>query len=190
MKRLRELARESLATEVALPSGRRAKITNLTIGFPAAPTARLPEGTLRSTYTSKPLVEIDGESLFGELAIVRLLVSDGWSAVWADTFHGAKFWADMPHRASPVQLPPRVRQLYGRIVEIKGSAAGCFDVIAWRGERVVFLEYKGPKDRPNRNELLWIDAALSSGVREEDLFFVGAAARRSVPQKAPEERSA
>ena len=184
------MARESLATEVALPSGRRARITSLTIRFPAAPTARLPEGALRSTYTSKPLVEIDGESLFGELAIVRLLGSDGWSAVWADTLNGQKFWAGMPHSASPVKLPPRVRELYERIVEIKGTAGGCFDVIAWKGERVVFLEYKGPKDRPNRNELLWIDAALSAGVLEEDLFFVGAAARRSVAQGAPEERSA
>ena len=137
----------------------------------------MPEGTLKSTYTTKPLVDVDGESLFGELAIVRWLAKDGWHALWADTFHGRKFWRDMPHLADPVEPPAKVRNLYARIAHLKGSASGCFDVVGWNNDRIIWLEYKGPKDKPNRNEGLWIDAALRAGVHVEDLVFVGDTAR-------------
>ena len=76
-------------------------------GFPAAAVGRLAEGVLSSTYTSKPLVEIDGEPLVGELAISRVLAQDGWTAVWADAFHGRKFWSAMPHVTQPVAFRPR-----------------------------------------------------------------------------------
>jgi hypothetical protein len=121
--------------------------------------------------------------MFGELAIAHHLKTDGWSAVWADTFHGQKFWNGMPHQISPVSIPTDVRQLYDRIAALKGSASGCFDVIAWKDGRTIFLEYKGPGDKPNKNELSWIDAALKAGVAEEDLFFVGDSARATVRAK-------
>jgi hypothetical protein len=43
----------------------------------------------------------------------------------------------------------------------------------------VWLEYKGPKDKPNRNELCWLEAAIGAGVREQDLVFVGDQTRRN-----------
>jgi hypothetical protein len=178
MDTLNQLAIATGATAQTLPSGRVAQIQTLTVRFPPANPPRLPDGALSRTYTSKPLVSFDGEGVFGEIAIVRSLRKDGWSAVWADTFHGGKFWADMPTRSSPVGLSARVQNLYDRIINLKGTPNGCFDVVAWKDGRVVWLEYKGPRDRPNRNEEIWVDAACSSGVREQDLFFVGAAARR------------
>jgi hypothetical protein len=167
-----------------LPSGRIARITAWTVGFPPASPNRLPPGTLAKTHTDKPLVQFAGEPLCGELAIARSLHQDGWAAVWADTFHGQKFWSGMPHQKSPVDLPADVRRLYDGIAETKGSASGCFDVIAWKNGRTIWLEYKGPNDRPNKNEPFWIDAALQAGVREEDLFFVGDSARPSTPRAA------
>jgi hypothetical protein len=177
MQTLRELAVRTETVAQPLPSGLMVRIESLTVRFPSADPPRLSDGVLSRTYTSKPLVNVDGDGVFGEIAIVRNLRKDGWSAVWADTFHGRKFWAEMPVGASPVALPPRVRGLYDRIAERKGNPNGCFDVIGWKAGRVVWLEYKGPKDRPNRNEELWIDAALACGVEEQDLFFVGASAR-------------
>lgn len=190
METLKSLA-STIGTAVErLPSGRIARIAAWTISFPPASPDRLPPGTLSKTYTDKPLVMVDGEPMFGELAVARWLAEDGWTAVWADTFHGRKFWEGMPHLTSAVALPTPVRTVYDDIVEIKGNAWGCFDVIAWKDGRTVFLEYKGPNDSPNKNEPSWIDAALQAGVREDDLFFVGDKARPTTrgedPQPSPE----
>lgn len=173
MLTLSRIASSVGVSEYALPSGASVRLTSLRIRFAPADPPRLEPGTLKSTYTTKPLVDIDGEPVFGELAIVRLLEKDGWTAVWADTFHGRKFWKDMPHKSEPVSPPEVIRSAYDRIAERKGGASGCFDVIAWKGDRVKWLEYKGPRDKPNMNEAKWIDAALQARVRAEDLVFVG-----------------
>lgn len=174
---LQRFATATGITNQVLPSGMIVRLPNWTVQFPPASPSRLLVGVLKPTYTSKPLVDVDGESVFGELAIVRWLAKDRWSALWADTFHGRKFWSDMPHRGTPVDPPARVKDLYDRIAMRKGGPSGCFDVVAWSEERIVWLEYKGPKDKPNRNELCWLEAAIGAGVRESDLVLVGEKAR-------------
>lgn len=153
--------------------------------FPEAANPRLAPGTLSSTYTTKPLVEVNGQAVFGEIAIVRCLEQDGWSALWADTFHGRKFWRDMPHLGKPAEPPPHVRDLYNRIAAFKGTPSGCFDVVAWRDDRVIWLEYKGPGDKANKNEALWIEAALLAGVQPTDLVFVGLQSPRTKRTSGP-----
>lgn len=172
MRTLRNLATATGVASVPLPSGTTARIPAWKVRFNSASPDRLPEGVLSKTYTSKPLVIVGDEALFGELEVVRLLERDGWSAVWADTFHG-KFWGSMPHQAAPVRLPKYPNEVYERVARGKGGPGGCFDVVAWKGEDVLFVEYKGPGDRPNKNEPQWIEAALGAGVRESDLLFVG-----------------
>jgi hypothetical protein len=122
---------------------------------------------------------VDGESLFGELAIVRCLQKDGWDAVWVDSFHDKGrhklFWRRLPHETKPYDLSQAARAwaMYERIVKANGGrAAGFFDVLAWQGERLLFVEYKGAGDRPNANEAAWVQAALSAGVREGELLYV------------------
>lgn len=174
-----------------MPNGGRSRIQTLRIAFPNASPPRLPEGTLPRTYTAKPLVSVDGDAMFGELAILRWLEKDGWSGVWVDTFHGGKFWNAMPHKAAPVSLPPKALALYGEIKRANGGkASGAFDVMAWRREQFMFVEYKGAGDASNKNEAAWIGAALAAGVSPGQLWFVvypasGAAARRSRPRPAP-----
>lgn len=162
-----------------LPSGKSVSIDTWTVSFPPANPAHLPEGVLPKTYTNKPLVQVDSESLFGELAILRWLQKDGWDGVWVDTFHdrgkGKLFWQGMPHETTPygLTMAPHARAVYDRILAIRGGkAGGFFDVLAWKGSRLLFVEYKGRGDRPNRNESLWIDAALEAGVKEEQMVFV------------------
>lgn len=38
------------------------------------------------SYGGKPVLNIDGEPLFAELAVLRLLEKDGFDGVWVDTF--------------------------------------------------------------------------------------------------------
>ena len=173
MESLVALASQTDLRPVPLPSGREAKIRALCVQFARATPDRLKPGLLAPTYTSKPLVSVDGDAMFGELAIVRWLEKHGWEGVWVDTFHGQKFWRVMPHKSSPVVLPPPVQARYDAVKAANGGrASGFFDVMAWRGEQIIHLEYKGSGDLSNRNEAAWIEAALAAGVPEFDLWFV------------------
>jgi hypothetical protein len=79
----------------------------------------------------------------------------------------------MPHKSTPVSLPPAARALYDAIrIANDGRASGAFDVMAWRNGEFAFLEYKGEGDRSNRNESRWVAAALSVGVLPSQLWFV------------------
>ena len=115
--------------------------------------------------------------LFGELAIARCLERDGWEAVWVDSYHSKKerlFWRDLPDRSLPFDLS-RVQvahEAYERIFIVNGGVGGFFDVLAWKGSEVVFIEYKGARDGPNGNELRWIESALQAGLDESSLYFV------------------
>jgi hypothetical protein len=159
--------------QCALPSGERVALRRLTIRFGRASPDRLPEGSLPPTYTVKPLVTFHGAAMFGELAVLRWLEVDGWEGVWLDTFHARRAWREMPSRAVPVALPAPAQALYDAIVDANGGrAGGTFDVMAWRGAHTIFVEYKDPRDRPNRNESRWIAAAISAGVSPNDLLIV------------------
>ena len=162
--------------ECALPGGGAARIRRLRVRFGRASPDRLRPSVLAPTYIAKPLVTFDGAAMFGELAVLRWLETDGWEGVWVDTFHGRRFWRAMPHRSAPVALPDPARALYDRIVAANGGrASGFFDVMAWRDGHTTFVEYKGPGDRRNANERAWIAAALAAGVSEHDLLVVVAA---------------
>ncbi len=171
-------------------------ITEFRVELDPASPSHLPADALPSTYTSKPLVLIEGASLFGELAIVRLLQKDGWGGVWVDTFHSSAqhqlFWDDMPHRAAPfgLQQVPLARGIYDRIVAARGGRrGGFFDVLAWRGDELAFIEYKGPGDRPNRNEPAWLAAALACGISPSQLFCVSATFSAVAQPQARAERN-
>jgi hypothetical protein len=162
--------------EFPLPSGRVVQMRRLFVRFGEASPNRLRPGALQPTYTNKPLVTFDGAAMFGELALLRWLEVDGWEGVWLDTAHGRRSWRDMPTRSDPVTLPSQAQKLYDRIVAGNGGrASGTFDVMAWRGDHTIFVEYSGQHDHPNKSERAWIDAALASGVSPNDLFVVVAA---------------
>jgi hypothetical protein len=164
---------------VYLPDGARIRIPRWTVRFPTAEPDRVLGDVLPRTYTTKPLVDVDGEPLFGELAIVRWLQKDGWDAIWIDSYHDRgqhkSFWQGLPGRSAPYDLTqaPRAWEMYKRIVQANGGrAAGFFDVLAWQGERLLFVEYKAAGDRPKDNELSWLQAARNADVEEHQLLYI------------------
>jgi hypothetical protein len=158
--------------EVVLPM-RAVQLRALRIAFSRATPNRLREGTLAATYTSKPLVSVDGAAMFGELAILRWLEKDGWEGVWVDSFHGGRLWRAMPHRSSPVRLPWEAGEVYTAIKQANGGkASGAFDVMAWRQGQFTFVEYKAEGDRFSRSEAGWIEAALAAGIVAAQLWLV------------------
>ena len=130
MESLITRAESSQLRDVTLPRANVVKIRALRIAFSRATPDRLPDGALSQTYTSKPLVSVHGDAMFGELAILRWLEKDGWDGVWVDTFHGGKFWRAMPHTSSPVRLPPNAQSVVDRIKAANGvKSSGAFDVM-------------------------------------------------------------
>lgn len=121
------------------------------------------------------MIDLDGEHLFAELAILRLLERDGWEGRWVTTY-GSKGeiwkylteWRDVP-RQDQVSRPIRddgARGLMAAIADRSGNRfAGCWGVFAWRGSDYVFMEAKrqAPKDMDSvkPSQAAWVRAALS-----------------------------
>lgn len=127
---------------------------------------------------SAAMIELDGEHLFPELAVLRLLEKDGWSGRWVNTYSGGgevwKFltdWADLPRteqKTRPIQ-DDGARQLLAKIAGFNKPRRykGCWDVFAWRASDVAFLQCK--RTTPRRKDVLstdqqeWVRSALYIG---------------------------
>lgn len=123
-------------------------------------------------FGNKPIVEWDGEPLYPELAVARLLKKHGFDAVWIDSYRG-KFWDGMSQERT---LPDAAREAYARILEENGGKRGGFwDVMAWKENEFVFVELKQNtpecKDRISEKQRSWLQAALRAGF-VESCFFV------------------
>ena len=64
---------------VLLPSGHEAALPKATPRFPKW-TKEFPW----STYGGKPILDLNGEPLYAEIAILRLLEAEGWRGVWVN----------------------------------------------------------------------------------------------------------
>lgn len=124
------------------------------------------------------MVELQGEHLFPELAVLRLLEREGWEGRWVITT-GAKHgeisrlltrWLDVP-RTDQKHVPieeAAPRQLLAGIAHANKPAryAGCWGVFAWRSGEYLFLECKrssGSKIDPVKaKEVEWMRMALAS----------------------------
>jgi hypothetical protein len=127
---------------------------------------------------SAAMVEIDGEHLFAELAVLRLLEKDGWSGRWVNTYGGGgevwKYlteWQDVPRadqRTRPIQ-DDEPRQLLAKVAGFNRPRRykGCWDVFAWRGSDVAFLECKRTapkyKDLISKEKEEWVRSSLYIG---------------------------
>jgi hypothetical protein len=173
-----ELQRMALKLPIHLPGGRMVQDVNSAV--------------LRfSRWTGAPfvddfgkkgaaLVELDGEHLFAELAVLRLLEKEGWAGRWVNTYSGRgevwKYlteWRDVPRaeqKTRPIE-DPEPRQLLARIAALNKPAryAGCWDTVAWRGDDYVFLQCKrtAPKHEGlvRKEQENWLRSALYLGDR-------------------------
>lgn len=124
------------------------------------------------------MVELGGEHLFAELAVLRLLESDGWSGRWVNTYSGGgevwKYlteWRDVPRQEQknrPLE-EAEPRQLLAQIAGMNRPAryAGCWDTFAWRGSSFAFFECKRMartgKDTVKPAQVEWLRSALYLG---------------------------
>lgn len=184
MEKLRKLAFEKRHVTRETDIGE-IRIEGLKIHFPCASLQQIKNSRILDvlddkTYLTKTVVAHDGRVLFGELAILRYLEKDQWKGVWVDSFHshGSKnvLWSGMPPTGVAPALPTKAAAKFQAIKEKNGGTlSGFFDVFAWKGDgdELMFVEYKGRGDTPDESESEWISAALSKGVKPEQLCIVG-----------------
>lgn len=164
-----------------LPSGR-VTIRTATPNFVPWPADR-PRPA--DTKGNKPLVDAGRQVCFGELAILGALLRDSWEGRWIDnyplppTFRVA-YWdrqlVKLSRESANIALPSAPRALYESICARSGDlrGGGAWDVIAWKGDEVVFVEAKkrASGDKIREGQLRWLDAALQLGVPRECFLFV------------------
>jgi hypothetical protein len=136
------------------------------------------------------MIDLNGEHLFPELAVLRLLENDGWAGRWVNTSGaGAEVWKyltewkDVPrdeqrNRGIEDSEP---RQLLARIAAFNKPRRykGCWDVFAWRASEFAFVECKRTtpkaKDVISKEKEEWLRSALYVGdrrVSENSFCFV------------------
>ena len=142
---------------------------------------------IADTYNGKPLLDVTGRPLFAELAVYELLRLSGWEARWVETYGApaanprcyttwrpdltAAERRQQPHQlAADCPLPPALAQ----VAAANGhSYAGCWDVLGWHRETVIFAELKRrKKDRLQATQPRWLAAGLQAGLSPENFLLV------------------
>jgi hypothetical protein len=134
---------------------------------------------LKHGFGNKPLVNHDGEAMFAELAIRSMAEAvEGWSARWVCTYgskaQGPRYltsWCDKPlGDQKEVPLDAERAVLLAKIAKQNhDSYSGCWDVLAWKGDRTLFIEAKhAKKDHIRATQLEWRWAALRAGLKSDD----------------------
>lgn len=133
-------------------------------------------------FGNKDLVLVDGRPQFAEVAILRLFEADGWHGRWVETYpyrKNPRFWREwsgagpMAQRHVPIATPWVDAWLREIAAANGGPFSGCWDVAAWKGDRLVFAESKKRrKDRLRGTQLRWLEAALRCGLQVEDFLVV------------------
>ena len=142
------------------------------------------EGTsLNNTFGKKPLIDFGGKPVFAELCIYELMLLSGWQARWVEPFAAGAMtpkhltrWADAGiagQQHEPITDPAMLSLLH-KIAQANGNTyAGCWDVVGWQGEAVLFAELKRhKKDRIRPTQPRWLEASLQVGLQPANFLLV------------------
>jgi hypothetical protein len=121
------------------------------------------------SYGGKAILCYEGEALYAELYILRLLEASGWDGAWIDTYRRRVLRGP----SMPASIPPTIASVRAAIAARAGTEFGSFDVIAWNGSDVLFAEAKrSGHDRIRRTQVRWIAAALEVGIPRDAMLIV------------------
>jgi hypothetical protein len=136
------------------------------------------------TKGGKPLVDLDGEVTFAELALLTILMRDGWEGRWVDNYplpptFRLTYWDQGFNKLSRAVadrgLPEPVKEIYDKICIRAGDerGGGAWDVIAWRGDEILFLEAKrrSSGDKLRAEQRHWLQAALALKIPLDCFLF-------------------
>jgi hypothetical protein len=110
---------------------------------------------------SKPLYTLDGEPVYPELLVVRLLERAGWGAAWRKTWNGVAYWRDVDEIVEPGPMALSIVQQVSRQAGYDGS----WDIVAWRDRELRLLCSRAGGGQPVSAYMAdWMDTALRMGL--------------------------
>ena len=171
--------RVELKVPISLPAGRMIHdVAGVFMRFPKWTGAPFVDDFGRK---SAAMIDLDGEHLFPELAVLRVLEKDGWNGRWVSTYSAGREvwkylteWKDIPReeqRTRPLE-DAEPRQLIARIAGFNKPRRykGCWDVFAWRDAEFAFFQCKrgAPKatDVISKDHQEWLRSAVYVGNRQ------------------------
>lgn len=134
-------------------------------------------------FNYKPLIDFGGRPMFAELCIYELLRLSCWEARWVETYGAPAAtpylltnYLDVPLKQQQHQplTDTWVAELLASIATHNNSRhGGCWDVLGWRGETILFAELKRrKKDRLQTTQPRWLEAGLQAGLQPENFMLV------------------
>lgn len=138
---------------------------------------------LKESFGGKPVVTLDGEGLFVEAALLILFKNSGWQARWISTVGKAHStpiylneWKDdlYIHQTHEPIAEAKVLAVLQKMVQLNHqSFAGCWDIVSWNGETILFTKaIRNNKDLVRKIHLNWLKAGLAIGLKPENFLLV------------------
>lgn len=123
------------------------------------------------TYGNKAVIDYNSEPLFAELAVLRIFEENGWSGVWVDSYR-RKYRIGLPKVIEPIEIPKDKEDLINKIKEKTGKSGGCWDVLVWKDNQILFIELKRKKkDKIQDTQILWLEESLKEGLLPENFIL-------------------
>lgn len=115
------------------------------------------------TVPNKPKLAFQGQVLYPEFILLRLLEQAGWTGTWVKNWRGRAFWRNIDEE---VVVPPSQEQLFKSIERSTDNArGGCWDIFAWREDATLFVESKARgNDSIRDSQALWLERGLEYGL--------------------------
>ncbi len=155
---------------VALSPGNQVHITTYHPSFVAAP---IVPGL--DTHNKHYLLNLDGELLYAEIAVVRLFEREGWGAVWVDNYR-KRFRREQPQKGveNSLTLPEAQQEALRRISGGELFRTGTWDIFAWHEDDVAFAELKlrASSDHLRENQIAFLKDAHSMGVPFHNFLII------------------
>lgn len=152
--------------EIILPSNEKVLVPKCNLIF-----KKWEGAPIKNTYNNKAVIDFDGQPLFAELAILKILQKENWNGVWVDSYRN-KYRTDLPEKNAVVELPAIQEELIQKIKSKTKKRGGCWDVFVWKGNKIKFVESKRTgKDALQYTQLLWLEKSLELGLTTNDFIL-------------------
>ncbi len=138
---------------------------------------------IKNTFGGKPVVCVNNQPMFAELAIMTYFISEGWDSRWIETYGKSNKepiylsnWKDDKYKNqehTPIRNERILKLLNGIAIHNDNSFSGCWDVLAWHNENIIFAESKRTKkDKIRQTQVNWLNAGLKSGLNSNNFLVI------------------
>ena len=172
---------------VVLDSGRQVDVRRYRAQLQPCP--EKPPIALDRGYSAKPLVLVEKQVAFPEIAVLALFRKMGWEGAWVDTPHH-KYFDKMPTQSKGMSLVAHASQAVSRIAAYnENSRVGCWDLVLWSERSVAFaavvgVAHDGTQAAPIGDaRTRWLAAAVKSGLTAAQFVVVEWDYRRVVVRR-------